>query len=258
MLASERFIYIIQRLEKHPAVTIRKLSKELNVSEATVRRDLDELERQGKLKRQHGGAVLSSVFNSLSQSNDLTVNQKSLLNIEEKKKVCQMAATRIKDGDCIFLDGGSTPVYFLDYIRNKQIHIVTPSIMVMKRLGRTSATVEFIGGTYNPYYEMVFGSKTAEETSKFRYDLAIIGAAGVDAFTGECYSVAVETVTYKQIAIKNADVSILLVDSSKFTQRGFCYFANTNEFDFVYSDEKPKEYEIENLVSYNEVFNEEK
>lgn len=258
MLASERLIYIIQRLDKHPAVTIRQLSKELAVSEATVRRDLDELERQGKLKRQHGGAVLSSVFSSLSQSNDLNVNQRSLLNIEEKKKVCEMAARQIKDGDCIFLDGGSTTVYLLNYIQNKRIHIVTPSIMVMKHLGKMEATVEFIGGTYNPYYEMVFGSKTADETSKFRYDIALIGAAGIDAFTGECYTVAVETVSYKQIANKNADVSILLVDSSKFIQRGFCYFSNTSEFDFVYTDRKPKEHEIENLVSYEEIINEKK
>jgi DeoR family fructose operon transcriptional repressor len=256
MLASERLIYIIRRLEKYPAVTIRQLSKELEISEATVRRDLDELERQGKLKRQHGGAVLSSIFNSLSQSNDLSVNQRSLLYTEEKKKVCEMAARKIKDGDCIFLDGGSTTVYLLDYIRHKRIHIVTPSIMVMKNMTKLEATVEFIGGTYNPYYEMVFGSKTAEETAKFRYDIALIGAAGIDAFTGECYTVAVETVSYKQIAVKNSDVSLLLVDSSKFVQRGFCYFANSNEYDYVYTDKKPVEYEIENLMSYEEIMNE--
>src|SRR5690554_3242198 len=104
MLASERFIYIIQRLEKHPAVTIRKLSNKLNVSEATSRRDLEQIERQGKIKRQNGGAVLSSVFRSLRQSNDLTVKQRSMLHIEEKKKVCQMVASQVKDGDCIFLD----------------------------------------------------------------------------------------------------------------------------------------------------------
>lgn len=256
MLASERLIYIIRRLEKYPAVTIRQLSKELEISEATVRRDLDELERQGKLKRQHGGAVLSSIFNSLSQSNDLSVNQRSLLFMDEKKKVCEMAATKIKDGDCIFLDGGSTTVYVLDYIRHKRIHIVTPSIMLMKHMTKLEATVEFIGGTYNPYYEMVFGSKTAEETAKFRYDVALIGAAGVDAFTGECYTVAVESVSYKQIAVKNADVSLLLVDSSKFIQRGFCYFSNANEYDYVFTDTKPEEHEIENLRSYEEIMNE--
>jgi len=62
MLASERLIYIINRLNEHPAVTIRQLSQELIISEATVRRDLDELQKQGRLTRQHGGAVLDSVL----------------------------------------------------------------------------------------------------------------------------------------------------------------------------------------------------
>lgn len=256
MLASERFIYIIQRLEKHPTVTIRQLSKELEVSEATVRRDLNELESQGRLKRQHGGAILSSVFSSLSQSNNLSVNQRSQINVDGKRLVCEMAATLINDGDCIFIDGGSTPVHLIDYIKHKRIHIVTPSITIMKKISKMEATVEFIGGTYNPYYELVCGSKTAEDASKFRYDLAIIGAAGIDAFSGECYTSTVETVAYKQIACKNADKSILLADHSKFTQRGFCYFSNTLEYDFVYTDEKPIEHEITNLVSYKEMFNE--
>ncbi|MDO9592590.1 MAG: DeoR/GlpR family DNA-binding transcription regulator, partial [Erysipelotrichaceae bacterium] len=111
MLASERLIYIINRLDEHPAVSIRQLSKELGVSEATVRRDLDELERQGRLKRQHGGAVLNSVVHTLTQISDYPMNLRSTINCDKKKLVCDMASVLVEDDMCIYVDGGSTTAF---------------------------------------------------------------------------------------------------------------------------------------------------
>ncbi len=145
MLASERLIYIINRLNEHPAVTIRQLSQELVISEATVRRDLDELQKQGRLTRQHGGAVLDSILHTLTQFTDKNVNEKSLINIEQKQKIAQIAATLIKEGDCIFIDGGSTLIFLLSHLRDKHIQIVTPNMMLMKNLKPIIGSTHFLG-----------------------------------------------------------------------------------------------------------------
>jgi len=248
MLASERLIYIINRLNEHPAVTIRQLSQELTISEATVRRDLDELQKQGRLTRQHGGAVLDSVLHTLTQFTDKNVNEKSLINIEQKQKIAQIAASLIKDGDCIFIDGGSTLIFLLPHLRDKHIQIVTPNMMLMKNLKPIVGSIQFLGGTYDPYYEMVMGSDTTTDTGKFRYDLAFIGAAGIDPITKEIYTVSIETAACKQAAMHNSVKKVLLVDSSKFMQRGFCYFASSDEFDLIISDDSPESaHNIDNL-----------
>ena len=72
---------------------------------------------------------------------------------------------------------------------------------------------------------------------KFRYDLAFIGAAGIDPITKEIYTVSIETAACKQAAMHNSVKNVLLIDSSKFGQRGFCYFASSDEFDSIISDD---------------------
>ncbi len=87
---------------------------------------------------------------------------------------------------------------------------------------------------------MVIGSDTTHDTGNFRYDLAFIGAAGIDPITKEIYTVSIETAACKKAAMNNSVKSVLLIDSSKFTQRGFCYFASSDEFDQIISDSLPE------------------
>ncbi|MDP2813766.1 MAG: DeoR/GlpR family DNA-binding transcription regulator [Erysipelotrichaceae bacterium] len=248
MLASERLIYIINRLDEHPAVSIRQLSKELGVSEATVRRDLDELERQGRLKRQHGGAVLNSVVHTLTQISDYPMNLRSTINCDKKKLVCDMASVLVEDDMCIYVDGGSTTAFIIPHLMKKRVHIVTPNMMAIKKMKPFAGTVHMIGGTYDIYHETVVGSLATSEAGNFRYDLAFIGASGLDPVTKECYSASLEVAAQKQAVMKHSITNILLVDSGKFEKRGFCLFAMTDEFDIVYTDEIPEECNIENLA----------
>jgi len=259
MLESERLMFILESLTEHPAVKIREISVELNVSEATVRRDLDELQRQGKLKRQHGGAVLNSVFHTLSDSTDWTINEKTMMNTGEKRKACELASDLINDGDCIYIDGGSTMSFLIPFIKGKRIHIVTPSILFIRNLGNSQCSVEVIGGTYEPFFDMNLGSRATETTGDFRYDKAFFGVAGIDALTKECYSATVETVSNKQTAMKHSLRNFLIIDSSKFDRRGFCYCCSADEFEKIFTDQMPSfEHNLENLHPWKEKHNEKK
>ncbi len=251
MLASERLLYILDRLKEHPAVTIREMSLELNISEATVRRDLDELQRQGKLKRQHGGAVLNSMLHTLSDATDWTINEKTMMHTEEKRKACELASELVRDGDCVYIDGGSTMAFLVPYLKNKRIHIVTPSIRFVRNLGHSQCTVQVVGGTYEPFFDMNIGSKATQTTGEFRYDLAFFGVAGIDPVSKECYSATIETVVNKQAAMKNSLRNFLIVDASKFEQRGFCYCCSADEFETIFTDRLPDgDYALENLRSW--------
>ena len=253
MLASERLLYVLNRLKEHPAVTIREMSLELEISEATVRRDLDELQRQGKLKRQHGGAVLNSMLHTISESTDWTINEKTTMHTEGKRKACELAAESVREGDCIYIDGGSTMIFLVPWLKNKNVNIVTPNIRFVRTLGHSQCNVQIIGGTYDPFFDMSVGSKATQTTSEFKYDLAFFGAAGIDPLTKEVYSATIETVTNKQAAMKNSLRNFMIVDSSKFTQRGFCYCCSSDDFETVFSDIAPNgEHAIENLRTWEE------
>lgn len=259
MLASERLLYILDRLKEHPAVTIREMSQELTISEATVRRDLDELQRQGKLKRQHGGAVLNSMLHTITETTDWTINEKTMMNIEGKRKACELAANEVTDGDCVYIDGGSTMVFLVPYLKNKRIHIVTPNLRFIRNLGQSQCSVQIIGGTYEPFFDMAVGSKANQTTAEFRYDVAFFGAGGIDPLTKEVYSATIETSTNKLAAMKSALRNFMIVDVSKFTQRGFCYCCASTEFNAIFADMRPSgEIALENLHTWEEKKNEKK
>jgi DeoR/GlpR family transcriptional regulator of sugar metabolism len=259
MLASERLVYILNRLKDHPAVTIREMSQELDISEATVRRDLDELQRQGKLKRQHGGAVLNSMLHTISETTDWTISEKTMMNTEGKRKASELAGEMIQDGDCLYIDGGSTMVFLVPYLKNKRVHIVTPNLRFVRSLGQNLCSVQIIGGTYEPFFDMTVGSKADQAAVEFRYDVSFFGAGGIDPVTKEVYSATIETTTNKLAAMKNSLRNYMIVDSSKFTQRGFCYCCSTTVFDAIFSDDKPVgESALENLITWEEKQNEKK
>ncbi len=103
MLTEKRHEIILSLLNKKSFVSLKEVLDATNSSESTIRRDLKSLEIENKLKRVHGGAK------SLSRNSiEASYNEKSSLNINEKKSIALLASNLIEDGDCIYLDGGTT------------------------------------------------------------------------------------------------------------------------------------------------------
>ena len=121
MLASERLMYIKQQLDRRKVLNLRDIASELNVSESTIRRDFEELEKQGVLKRVHGGVIKAKMESILSDTMELTMDEKAILNMETKKKICYEASKLVKDGNCVFVDGGTSLMYMLDYLCDKNV-----------------------------------------------------------------------------------------------------------------------------------------
>ena len=116
MISQERLYYIMHLIHTKSFISIAELMRDLGVSKSTVNRDLIELERQGLIKRERGGASLKNMPITLSSFTEVSVNEKEFLQTEEKKLVCNEAALNIRDGDCIFIDSGTTPSYLLPHL----------------------------------------------------------------------------------------------------------------------------------------------
>lgn len=123
MLSKERMVRIVQLLEERQFVTVKELQESFDVSRSSVMRDLIELENQGLIQRERGGASLKSVSTILTNFNEMSVVSKENLNMEEKNLICAHAAKSIRDGDCVYIDSGTTPTHILDYIQDKRIKI---------------------------------------------------------------------------------------------------------------------------------------
>ena len=116
MLKKERFFRILELLDHKSFITIQELMEVLNASKSTVNRDLIELEKQGLIQRERGGAIKKEMPATLSSYRELPVMDKEHIHSAEKDMICAQAAAIVKDGDCVYVDSGTTPSYLIPYI----------------------------------------------------------------------------------------------------------------------------------------------
>ena len=128
MLAIERRNTILSRLTEDGKVIVADLSRLFNVTEETIRRDLEKLENEGLAKKTYGGAVLNQNQNNI----DLPFTVRKETNVSEKRMVAQKTAELIKDGDYIMLDASSTAIFVAKEIKNrKNITLITNSVEIL-------------------------------------------------------------------------------------------------------------------------------
>lgn len=237
MLQSKRFEIILDKLNKTGEVQVTDLSKELNISESTIRRDLLDLQLQGQLVRVHGGATLGSSKQIFSESYELQMEQRMMINPEAKKRIAQSAQKLIQDGQCVFIDGGTSTVYMIDELQYRDVKIVTNSELIVKRLKNPVAQITLLGGNYLEKYKMTAGPLALMGIQQFNFDACFLSCAGIDIEENMCYTSELQTLEIKKQAMKQSLHSYLLVDYSKVGIKGFCNFYALNQFDKILIDE---------------------
>lgn len=238
MLAKERLAYIVNRLKIRPSISIQELSKEMNVSFSTVQRDLRKLEESGKVERSRGGAISNHVSSMLSGMNEVAVSEKVHLNEPEKEKIAAYAAKYIKEGDCIFLDSGTTIAHLVPHIMSKNITVVTNSIYLQRKLVGCKGNVFLMGGIYNPKFDMTLGASTVMQLENLRFDCAFLSASGIDLKSKELYSVESEIALIKKMVMKRARKKYVLVDHTKFEIEAIYTYAKLSDIDAIFTDSK--------------------
>ena len=218
MLKTERKQLILEELQEHHVVSLEKLVSLLETSESTVRRDLDELEAENKLRRIHGGAELP---HSLQQEE--SIQEKSVKNLQEKKLLAQKAASLIKEQDVIFIDAGTTTAFLIKELSNKDITVVTNSIHHAVQLVEKQIPTVMVGGSVKMTTDASIGGVALNQINQLHFDRAFIGMNGVD----ENYYTTpdMEEGAIKRAIIDNAKQTYVLVDASKVGQTCFAKVA---------------------------------
>ncbi|OTP12240.1 DeoR family transcriptional regulator, lactose phosphotransferase system repressor [Enterococcus sp. 10A9_DIV0425] len=233
MLKRERLLTISEMVNKKGILTVNEIMDQLKVSDMTVRRDLDELEKSGKLLRVHGGA--QSLTYTLDQ--ELSHTEKSVMQIEEKQQIAAAAARLINDGDTIFLGPGTTIELLASFLIQRRLRIITNNYAVFEVLAQAEIPeILLIGGDFRKNTGAFVGPITNENLRKLKFTKAFISSNGVHNEAISTYST--EEGEAQQIALNNSKTKYLLVDNQKFNRDDFYVFYNLHDLDLLITDHR--------------------
>ena len=214
MLAEERFAMILDLLAQKRSATVLELCDALDASESTIRRDLTQLDRQGLLKKVHGGATLVG-RTVLADEPPMAAREEQ--SVEEKRLIARAAAAMITEKDFIFLDAGSTTLALAAALEGPalQAAYVTNGIAHARLLAQKSCHVCLPGGLLRPRTEAIIGAAAVTALQQFNFTKAFIGANGVALNVGFT-TPDPEEAAVKAVAVRRARETWYLVDDSKF------------------------------------------
>ena len=219
------------------------------VSEATIRRDLTNLEEQNLLYRTHGGAMKRSAARGSEES----VQAKRAEFLQEKREVAKYICGNIlESGQTIYLDAGTSTYEMIDYLRDRRITVVTNSTYHLPKLINNKIHTIILGGTLKHSTQAVIGYSAVEQLKKYSFDICFVGCNGIDETFG--VTTAEENEAFiKATAIKNSKRRYILADKSKFGHRKFQKFAELDDVTIV-SYEVPKEYKrYKNIIEVKSI-----
>lgn len=249
MFALERQKIILEQLSVSGAVWVSKLAAELDVTEETIRRDLEKLEKQEQLLRTHGGAVAID-----DSTHDFSLEKRKSTNSEVKEKLAREAVKHIFPGDTIFLDASTTTFFMAKYLKKMSgITVITNSLLVINELsGCENIRLIAIGGQVNANLSFVGG--VAENTIEEHYfaTKVFFSSKGINENAGLLESIEQEC-DIKRRMIDNSKIRYYLCDKSKFGKIGFVKLASLESLDYFITDceldkgylQKLKEFKVE-------------
>ncbi len=235
MLSLERREEIMEILNRNKSVTVEELARELFVSGATIRRDLRDMEKQGLIKRSHGGAM---AFKSSAEESAFAIRQQE--NIVAKKSIARLASKLIKNGDSVFIDSSSTVGAVVPLLNRFQyLSVTTTGLRNALLLSETNNVKIYIaGGQIQNHSNSIIGTDTMDYISRIHADISLISCSGVDINSGFTDS-SIEQSKLKQQMRKNSSVVAVLCDSTKFNKTFICRNFHFDEVDYLITDKTP-------------------
>ncbi|WNS42889.1 DeoR/GlpR family DNA-binding transcription regulator [Paenibacillus sp. MMS20-IR301] len=241
LAGEERKLSIMNLLNEYGKVTAADLARMFEVTSETIRRDLDELEKDNKLKKVYGGAIKPKT------EAEPTLVERSCINQEAKEKIGYLAFTLIDDHDVIFLDEGTTPLQMIPYIGQRTgVTVLTSSISAMMALIELQKREQFdgkiimLGGVVSAKHLRVSGAFTEAGMSDLFVNKAFVTVDALSVehgFTSYDYEKAVLTRKW----IQQCDLSVVLADSSKWNKRSLAKICGFDNVDVVISELEPPE-----------------
>ena len=239
MLAIERRNEILEKLQTDRRVVVSELSQLYDVSEETIRRDLEKLVNDGYAIKSYGGAVINENINI-----ELPFNIRKNRNILGKQHIAELVTEFVNDGDSIMLDASTTAVYIAKALQEKgkkNLTVITNSIEIIIELFDVQDwTILSTGGVSRDGSFALVGPQTDRMLSSYHVDKSIISCKGIDMSAGVTDSDDLHA-NNKRTMLKAAKEKILAIDSSKFDRVAFTEIGALDELTTVVTDEKPED-----------------
>lgn len=233
MVLIDRWIEISEFVKEKKYASIDEIMEKFQLSRSTVRRTLIAMEEKKLLKRVRGGAgAIEEVDAILPMDFQEVFNA----NKEDKIIIAKKAASLIQDNDVIFIDSGSTCFYMIDYIKAKEITVVTNGIMHIQKLMAKGINTYILGGYAKPEKNLIMGEDMINKISVMNFDKAFLGTMGIDARSGFT-TMMLEDGEVKKAVIKSSDKCYILADKSKFNVRKFYTYGDFTEATIITNSE---------------------
>jgi DeoR/GlpR family transcriptional regulator of sugar metabolism len=229
----ERRQSLLEILRKQPGLRVPELAQALDVSEGTVRNDLNALEEEGRLRRVHGGAVL----NQQDQFQNNSFMRRFQQNEAAKLAIAREAVRLVNDGDSILLDASSTAYYLARALSHRQdLRVVTNGFEVARELaGNPSNNIILIGGVVNNSSSSVTGLLSERIIEELHIEKAFLSCSGFSLERGMTEILLAEAQIKRKVIESSKDL-YALVDSSKFGRADLTSFASPKKIRWLFTD----------------------
>lgn len=233
MLAAERHRKILSQVERQGSAKVTDLANAFNVTQETIRRDLERLEADGKLLRRRGGAI-----NLSSQHRETPFAERSIRNVQEKIAIAAEALRRIEPGDSILLDASTSALQVAVLMPDMPITVLTNAIKVVLELAtRPHITCICLGGTLSTESLSFLGPITESILKEYHVRKLFLSCKGFDLKRG-CSDGNEFQAKLKRCMLQVANRRYMLVDHTKFGAKALSVFSDAKDFDEVITDEK--------------------
>lgn len=222
---------ILELLRNSSTARVAELSKICDVSKATIRRDLERLQKDGKIERFHGGAILIEKADP-----EPPIIKRAAEQANQKRKIGQKASQLVKEGDTIFIGSGTTTEVLALHLKGRtNITVITNSLIVINHLVEENIPVIQTGGVLRPSERSFIGHLTEETLQELRPNKVFMGIRAISLEKGLTNDYLPE-VTTDRVIIRSAPEVILLADHTKFGKVSTAFVAPLTAIDKIITD----------------------
>lgn len=231
MLPEERKRIIVETVTEEGGCSVAELAGQLDVSKATIRRDLGDLESEGLLERSHGGAVPVRTVAS-----EQTYGQRGIQNLDAKRAIAARAVKEIREGSVVFFDGGTTTIQVAEAAPVDASYIAaTNSPPTAMELTDRECEVKVTGGTLRSQTYALVGPTGERFLERTNFDTLFLGTNGIDPEVG-LTTPNEDEARMKGLMVEKAAQVVLVADESKLGRRSFVQFAALSDVDLFITD----------------------
>lgn len=229
-MSKDREKQILELLLKEKKITVKHLAKKLFISEPSIRRDLSALEKQGLIKRIHGGAVIEETALSV---NKIPFLLREYEQSEAKALIAQKAIRLVKDNDVIFLDASTSCYYLIPYLAAKSgLTVITNGVKALTGLAEYGIRTVSTGGRLVPSCLALVGEEAYASIEKYNADIAFFSCRGISD-DGFATDIAPEENYVRRKMLDNSEKAYLLCTSDKRGRKYFHNLCHTDELDGI-------------------------